>query len=258
MIGQPATYPPKNEQQQRLPGKMYCPMEKCPEESHAFYLSFNKINRLYQGIILAMTCSVYKVLTNKPGRYEMKSFKVMLIVVFVLALAVAAYAQDPGWGGYGPGYGMGPGMMGGWGGYGGYGMGHGMMGGWGGYGQGYGMGPGMMGGWGGYGQGYGMGPGMMGGWGGYGMGPGMMYGWGGGYGPGYGRGPGYGYNQSEECQNFFDDTAKLRKELHSKRFEYFEAYRNPDTKPDTLAKLDREIRALQEKIYEKAPEGCGW
>ena len=61
-------------------------------------------------------------------------------------------------GGYGPGYGMGPGMMGGYGS--GYGMGPGMMG------PGM-MGPGMMGG---YGQGYGMGPGMMGGM----MGPGMM------------------------------------------------------------------------------------
>ena len=59
-------------------------------------------------------------------------------------LATAAWAQ-PGPGmmggsgsgdcGYGPGYGMGPGMMGG------YGMGPGMMG-------GYGMGPGMMGGYG--------------------------------------------------------------------------------------------------------------
>jgi Spy/CpxP family protein refolding chaperone len=39
--------------------------------------------------------------------------------------------------------------------------------------QPYGMGPGMMGGYGGYG----MGPGMMGGVGGYGMGPGMMYGY---------------------------------------------------------------------------------
>jgi len=44
----------------------------------------------------------------------------------------------PGYGGYGPGYGMGPGMMGGYGGYGG------------GYGPGWGMGPGMM--W-GYGNG---------------------------------------------------------------------------------------------------------
>jgi len=69
--------------------------------------------------------------------------------------------------GYGPGYGMGPGMMQGSGP--GYGMGPGMMQG---YGPGYGMGPGMMQG---YGPGYGMGPGMMQGYGpGYGMGPGMM------------------------------------------------------------------------------------
>ncbi|HEX8980594.1 MAG TPA: Spy/CpxP family protein refolding chaperone [Parasulfuritortus sp.] len=90
----------------------------------------------------------------------------------VLALGVAgaglvAYAADngsadqsanSGWG-----YGMGPGMMGGYGGGYGYGMGPGMMGG---YGGGYGMGPGMMGG---YGGGWGMGPGMMGGYGGMGM-----------------------------------------------------------------------------------------
>jgi len=102
----------------------------------------------------------------------------------------------------------------------------------GGYGRGYGMGPGMMGG------GYGMGRGMMGG---YGMGPGMM----GGY-------------QSEECQKFLDDTAKLRKELHNKRFEYFEAYRNPKTTQETLLKLDKEIYDLQNKIYSAAPLGCRW
>ena len=75
----------------------------------------------------------------------------------------------------GPGYGMGPGMMQG------YGQGYG-------HGPGYGMGPGMMQGYGqgyGHGPGYGMGPGMMQG---YGMGPGMMQG----YGQGYGHGPGYG------------------------------------------------------------------
>jgi Spy/CpxP family protein refolding chaperone len=81
-------------------------------------------------------------------------------------LLSAAQAETPCPGGYG----MGPGMMGGYGG--GYGMGPGMMGS---YGGGYGMGPGMMGG---YGGGYGMGPGMMGGYGGgYGMGPGMMGGY---------------------------------------------------------------------------------
>lgn len=49
---------------------------------------------------------------------------------------------DPPQGGYGPGYGMGPGMMGS-------------------YGQGYGMGPGTMGS---FGPDYGMGTGMMGGY----------------------------------------------------------------------------------------------
>ena len=103
----------------------------------------------------------------------------MVLAAALAAGTTTAWAADAdeATGGYGPYYGMGPGMM--WGG-GGYGPGYGMMGGYG----GYGMGPGMMwgGGYGGYGPGmmggYGMGPGMMGGYGGYGMGPGMM-----GYGP---------------------------------------------------------------------------
>ena len=107
-------------------------------------------------------------------------------------------------------------------------MGPGMMG------PGYGMGPGMMG------QGYGMGPGMMGH--GYGMGPGMM-------------GPGY-YRQSQECQKFLDENAGLRKELHNKRYEYFETLRNPKSTPESVAKLERDIRELQEKTYSKAPQGC--
>lgn len=79
------------------------------------------------------------------------------LAAVAIALAVpSTFAQTGG---------QGPGMMGG---YGGYGMGHGMMSGYG----GNGMGPGMMGGYGGYG----MGPGMMGTYGGRGMGPGMMYG----------------------------------------------------------------------------------
>lgn len=90
---------------------------------------------------------------------------------FVLAIAGSAQAQPY----------FGPGMMGGYGGYGGPGM----------MGGGYG-GPGMMGG--GYGPGWGMtGPGMMGGYGpcAGAMAPGMM-GYGGGYGPGWmmqGHGP---------------------------------------------------------------------
>jgi hypothetical protein len=93
--------------------------------------------------------------------------------------------------------------------------------------------------------------------------------WGGGHmmGPGYGgghmtdqgygghmggpTGPGYGTNQTD--QKFLDETADLRKELHKKRFEYFEAQRNPDTTNKTMANLEKEITGLQEKIYENAP-----
>lgn len=119
------------------------------------------------------------------------------------------------------------------------------------------------------GQGWwGMGPGMMSsqgyeGWycpycgqymgprGGYGRGPWMM-------GPGM-MGQGY-YGQSEECQKFFDETSGLRKELYNKRYEYFEAYRDPKTSPEAIAKLEKEIRDIQEKIYSKAPRGysCPW
>lgn len=107
-------------------------------------------------------------------------------------------------------------------------------------GGGYGMGPGMMYGYGGYGGGYGMGPGMMGGYGGYG--------------PGY-RGYGQGA-LTEACQKFLDETAGLRKELHNKRYEYFEAMRNPNAKPEDIAKEEKQIHDLQVKIYAKNPQGC--
>ena len=60
----------------------------------------------------------------------------------------------------------------------------------------------------------------------------------------------------EECQKFFDDTAKERRQLHDKRFEYHEAYRNPKTSPETLTNLEKEMRELQKGIYSKAPQGC--
>ena len=92
-----------------------------------------------------------------------------------------------------------------------------------------------------YAQGPGMGPGMMGG---YGYGPGPR---------GYGQG-----GQNEACQKFLDETAGLRKELHNKRYEYYEALRNPKAKPEDIAKEEREIRELQEKIYAKNLQGCWW
>ena len=109
------------------------------------------------------------------------------------------------------------------------------------------MGPGMMGGMMGQGHmgGYGMmGQGRMGGM----MGPGMM--------------GGYGYRGSDpkafkkyqgEYQEYLNDTADLRRKLHNKRFEYIEAARNPDTTRKSLMKLEREMRDIQWKIYEKAP-----
>lgn len=73
-------------------------------------------------------------------------------------------------------------------------------------------------------------------------------------GPGWqGRG---GANQSEECQKFLNDTASMRKDLFSKRFEYFEALRNPKTTADQAAKMEKEIWEMQQKIYSQAPRVC--
>jgi len=93
----------------------------------------------------------------------------------------------------------------------------------------YAHGPGA-GGWGGgnmMGQGYG----------GHMMG--SMMGWG-----GQGAGP---------DTKFLDETADLRKDLHEKRFEYFEASRNSGTDTETLAGIEKEIYGLQSKIRDKAP-----
>lgn len=128
----------------------------------------------------------------------------------------------------GPGYGMGPGMMGG-GGYGGWycpycgqQMGPGMTG-----GYGYGMGPGMMGpGM----MGRGMGPGMMGP--GYGMGPGMM-------GPGYGYGPQY---QQQPQKPLEESDAKAILE------NYLKSTRNPNLK---LGRLEDKGNAFEAEITTK-------
>jgi hypothetical protein len=169
--------------------------------------------------------------------------KTLLVVLAVAVMSLGGlstvYAQpmdpDPEWGGgwdycpycgnyLGPGYGMGPWMMGR--GYGGYGMGPWMMGR--GYG-GYGMGPWMMGR--GYG-GYGMGPWMMGrGYGGYGMGPWMMDRGYGGYGmtgPGYGYGYGPEYGYGPQSQRFSKplDKDQAKKEVEN----YLASTRNPNLK----------------------------
>jgi hypothetical protein len=55
-------------------------------------------------------------------------------------------------------------------------------------------------------------------------------------------------------QKFFDETASLRKQLHEKRFDYFEASRDPKTPPGVIEKLEKDIFELQSKIREKAPK----
>jgi hypothetical protein len=193
--------------------------------------------------------------------------RIILITILIIGLAAAYSFADmgghmgsrqghmQGQGMMGQGYSsesseyseeMGPGMMG----YGGYGMmGPGMMGGhMGGMMGGYGMNPCMMGGgmMGGHMGGYGMmGQGHMGGM----MGPGMMKGYG-----SRGYDPGSYKEYQEKYQKFMDDTAALRKKLHTKRFEYREALRNPDTTRKSLLKLEKEMMDLQWKIYENAPE----
>lgn len=148
--------------------------------------------------------------------------KTMTVLAIVFLASIAAYAQE------------GSGAASAKGGSGDYDMGQEIMG-----GEGYGMGPGMMGG-GGYGM---MRQGMMGG-GGYGMGHGMM-------------GPGY-YGHTPECQTFYNETVKLRKEFYDKKFEYFETLRNPKATGETAARLYKEMRDLHEKIFAKAPLGCRW
>ncbi len=105
---------------------------------------------------------------------------------------------------------------------------------------------------------WGGGPGTMAGY--WGMGPGMMWG---GYGPGYCTGPGSCFGPAGYDQKFLDETKDLRKALNEKRFEYFEALRNPETKPETLEKLQKEVFELQQKLFAKAPAyrggfGPGW
>lgn len=54
---------------------------------------------------------------------------------------------------------------------------------------------------------------------------------------------------------FLNDTVDLRKQLHEKKFDFFEANRNPKTDPAELTQLEKEITDLQTKIAEKAPRG---
>ncbi|MBI5664189.1 MAG: hypothetical protein HZC49_03720 [Nitrospirae bacterium] len=78
---------------------------------------------------------------------------------------------------------------------------------------------------------------------------------------GHMTGPGYGGRMMMEPggpvtgpdQAFLNETAELRKELHNKKFEYFEAKRDPKTTVETLSRLEKEIYDIRSSIREKAP-----
>jgi len=74
----------------------------------------------------------------------------------------------------------------------------------------------------------------------WGGGYGMM-----GYGPGYGM-MGYGPGYDNKA---YDETADLRREINSKRFDYMEAVRTGDT--EKAAALDKELDELATKLTEK-------
>ncbi|MDA8087135.1 MAG: hypothetical protein M0Z75_10590 [Nitrospiraceae bacterium] len=61
--------------------------------------------------------------------------------------------------------------------------------------------------------------------------------------------------QDPEVKGFLDSTAPLRKELVEKRFEYFEAFRNPATPAAKLQKMMSEIHDLENRINAKVPAG---
>lgn len=89
-----------------------------------------------------------------------------------------------------------------------------------------------------------MGGGMRG-YGGCGMGPGMM-------GRGMGMGMGSGAGAWAYGKAGLDATKDLRRELHMKRFEYFEALRDADISDKDILKLEEEMRILEIKIRRKA------
>jgi hypothetical protein len=121
-------------------------------------------------------------------------------------------------------------------------------------------------------MGRGMGPGMgMMGMGGGMMGSSMMGGGMMGMGRGLGKGLGHILNpcamlmvdplnpavkehlSKPDVKAFLDATKDTRRNLLLRKFDYFEAARNPETKPEDLLKLKQEIRKLQADLFLKAP-----
>lgn len=127
--------------------------------------------------------------------------------------------------------------------------GPGMMGG---YGGGYGMAPGMMGG-----GGYRMGPGMMGGYGGYGMGPGMMGGYGMGMmGPYWGTGLDLTDEQEAKINRIQDETRQqhweLTRQMMDQQARLRDLYGAPKKDDAAIDEAYKTYGKLQQQMYDSA------
>jgi len=58
--------------------------------------------------------------------------------------------------------------------------------------------------------------------------------------------------QGMHSQEFLEATASLRKEMHDKRFELMEAWRNPQTTQGEIAQLQNDITNLRSRIHAEA------
>ncbi|MBI4203630.1 MAG: Spy/CpxP family protein refolding chaperone [Betaproteobacteria bacterium] len=119
----------------------------------------------------------------------------------------------------------------------------------GGYGPGWGMGPGMMGG-------YGMGPGMMGGYGGYGMGPGMMWGRGPGYGAGPAYGLNLSDEQRTNISTIQEDTGRKQWDLMTKmqeeRARLNELYYSDKRDDAAISKTYKKMSELRQQMFDNS------
>lgn len=68
----------------------------------------------------------------------------------------------------------------------------------------------------------------------------------------------YSARFTKTCEKFLDETAGLRKDLSGKRFDYYEALRNPSTSSDALDRMEKEMSELDRKISAVNTHHCWW
>lgn len=113
-----------------------------------------------------------------------------------------------------------------------------------------GYGPGMMGGYGGYG----MGPGMMGGYGGYGMGPGMMYGYGGNFAGGLNLSKDQRERIAKIQESFSAKHWGLMGQMREQQFTFRELLASGKADDAAIGKAYRQIDDLRQQMWASGTE----